>query len=101
MRFSIRFVNVYATRPGGSYSILDLFRSLKENIGADVEPEFGAPRVGDVRHSKADISRAQEILGYEIVVPFEEGIRRTVRWYQEQRAGEEAGAIPSGPDAKP
>jgi len=39
-----------------------------------------------VRHSLADISLAQKHLGYSADVGFEEGLRRTVEWYDQQRA---------------
>ena len=67
---------------GGRVSLNELFRTLRTIIGADVEPEYAPPRAGDVRDSQADISRARAILGYEPVVPFEEGLRRTVEWYR-------------------
>ena len=41
------------------------------------------PRPGDVRHSLAAIERAKDILGYEPVVKFEEGLRRAIEWYRE------------------
>lgn len=43
-------------------------------------------RPGDVRHSKADISRARQILGYQPTVPVDDGIDRTVRWFAERFA---------------
>jgi len=42
---------------------------------------FAPARKGDVKHSLADISLAGELLGYEVGVDFNEGIRRTVEWY--------------------
>jgi UDP-glucose 4-epimerase len=39
-------------------------------------------RAGDVKHSLADISLARTALGYEPSVNFDEGLRRTVKWYQ-------------------
>ena len=38
---------------------------------------------GDVRHSLADISQAQAMLGYEVKVDFEQGLRRIIAWYRE------------------
>ena len=35
-----------------------------------------------MRDSQADITRAREILGYEPIVPFEEGLRRTLEWHK-------------------
>ncbi len=48
--------------------------------GRELEPEFAAPRPGDVKHSYADISLARRLLGYEPVVGFDEGIARTFEW---------------------
>ena len=49
---------------------------------ADVRPD----REGDVRDSQADILKARKLLGFEPVVPFDEGLRRTVAWYQSTAA---------------
>ena len=38
---------------------------------------------GDVPYTCADVSKAYELLGYKAKVPFEEGIRRTAKWYSE------------------
>jgi nucleoside-diphosphate-sugar epimerase len=51
-------------------------------VGASVEPVYGPPRAGDVRDSQADISKAKRLLGYEPIVSFEEGLRRTLEWYR-------------------
>ncbi|MCC6429068.1 MAG: NAD-dependent epimerase/dehydratase family protein [Phycisphaerales bacterium] len=60
--------------------LLDVLRHMGEALGVDSTPGFAPPRAGDVRHSVADISRARELLGYEPVVGFGEGIRRTLEW---------------------
>ena len=69
---------------GKQYSILDLIDVIGRALGVRMEPVFGPGRVGDVPHSLADISLAQQQLGYHVVVPFEEGIRRTAEWYAER-----------------
>jgi UDP-N-acetylglucosamine 4-epimerase len=48
---------------------------------ADIEPEYGPFRKGDVRHSLADISRAQELLGYEPKYSVAEGMEESIEWY--------------------
>jgi UDP-glucose 4-epimerase len=68
---------------GDRRSLLDLVSAIAEATGRHIEPLFGPVRAGDVRDSQADISRAREQLGYEVVVRFEEGIRRTVAWYRD------------------
>ena len=42
--------------------------------------------MGDVRDSQASIEVARERLGYDVLVPFEEGVRRTVSWYRDAPA---------------
>jgi nucleoside-diphosphate-sugar epimerase len=48
---------------------------------------FGPARDGDVKDSQADITKAKEILGFEALVQFEEGLRRTVKWFQTSTTG--------------
>jgi len=73
---------VYNIACGESYSLLDLLEFIQKITGTRVQPEFAPPRVGDVRLSKADITRARQDLGYEVTVPFEEGLRRTIEYYR-------------------
>jgi UDP-glucose 4-epimerase len=80
---------------GDRISLNRLFETMKKLIGGEasgIEPQYASPRAGDVRDSQADISRAKELLGYEPLVSFEDGLRRTVDWYRCQRA---KGAAPA------
>jgi UDP-glucose 4-epimerase len=63
---------------GGRVSLLDLVAAVNRVLGTDLEPRFEPPRTGDVRDSQASLERAREVLGYEPVVGFEEGLRRTL-----------------------
>jgi UDP-glucose 4-epimerase len=67
---------------GTSFSLLDLVREINSILGTSIEPVFAPPRAGDVRHSLADISAARAALGYDVVVDFHEGLRRTIEWYK-------------------
>ncbi len=69
---------------GERTSIRQLFDTLRDVIGADVDPTTGPSRAGDPRDSLADITRLRNVLGVEPSVSLEEGIRRTVAWYREQ-----------------
>jgi UDP-glucose 4-epimerase len=40
-----------------------------------------APRAGDVRHNVADIGKAKQMLGWQPVVPLEEGLQKTADWF--------------------
>jgi UDP-glucose 4-epimerase len=67
---------------GGRHSLLELLEAISKAAGRSVDPVFAPPRQGDIRDSQADISLAQSALGYQVVVPFEEGVTRTVEWYR-------------------
>jgi len=75
---------VYNIGTGRSTSVLDLVAALNRQLGTDIAPQLAPARAGDVRHSRADISAARRDLGYEPVVPFEEGLAQTLRWYRQQ-----------------
>jgi nucleoside-diphosphate-sugar epimerase len=51
-------------------------------VGGSLEPTYAESRQGDVRDSQADIGKAKELLGYEPIVSFEEGLARTIAWYR-------------------
>jgi UDP-glucose 4-epimerase len=74
--------NVYNIGNGGNVTVLDLVKHLNDVLGTRMEPTFGPPRAGDVRHSQADLTLARRDLGYEPAVSFPEGLRRTVEWYR-------------------
>ena len=71
---------------GGRISLNQLFSTIRDLTGATVNPIYASPREGDVKDSQADISKAKRLLGYEPMVRFEEGLRRTLEWYKADRA---------------
>jgi UDP-glucose 4-epimerase len=71
--------NVYNVGTGGSVTVLDLVTSLNKLLGTNVTPTHGPARAGDVRFSRAKIDRIRHDLGYNPTVPFEEGLRRTIK----------------------
>jgi nucleoside-diphosphate-sugar epimerase len=72
-------INVAA---GGRISLLELIRTLQVILKTDLEPLLGPVREGDIRDSQADIAKARKLLGFSPVVPFDEGLRQTVAWFQ-------------------
>lgn len=76
--------NVYNVACGGSITLLELLRQICGLLGKPFAPEFGPARVGDVKHSWADIHRAQKDLGYQVEIDLNEGLRRTVEYYVQQ-----------------
>ncbi len=59
---------------------------IEKHTGKKLDLETRPPRIGDVLHSQADISKAKERLGYAPKVNFEEGLKRTIAWHQTREA---------------
>jgi UDP-glucose 4-epimerase len=62
---------------GRSYSLLELVEHLAKVCEVEPRYELAPPRVGDVKHSRASIDLARQVLGYEPIVSFEDGLRKT------------------------
>jgi nucleoside-diphosphate-sugar epimerase len=69
---------VFNVWTGERIRLLDLVAWLNRIDGTELEPEFRSPRAGDVRDSLASPERIGRVLGYRPLVPFDEGLRRTV-----------------------
>ena len=71
---------------GERVTLNQLLSVLKELTGkTEVTAEYADARVGDVRHSLADISRARKLLNYESKVDLREGLKRTIDWWKTSR----------------
>ena len=68
---------------GGRISLNELLRALQRHRRHRPRADLRPPRAGDVRDSQADIDKARRLLGYAPIVPFEEGLGRTVAWFRE------------------
>lgn len=67
---------------GGRVTVNELVERINDQLGTSITPIHDDPRPGDVRHSHADISKARELLGYEPVVTFDDGLERTIEALQ-------------------
>ncbi|MEL6894833.1 MAG: SDR family oxidoreductase [Planctomycetota bacterium] len=68
---------------GRSITLLQLLETLSTLLDRPIEPIHQAARVGDVRDSLADISRARSVLHYEPRVDITEGLKRSIAYYQQ------------------
>ena len=75
--------NVYNIAFGGQEALIDVYHILLKALGKDTQPVFGPERAGDVKHSKADISKAREMLDYNPDYSFSKGIELAIDWYKD------------------
>ena len=66
---------------GGRTSLNTLYQILKKKAGKDLSVHYGDPRIGDVRDSLADISKAENLFGYHPQIAIEEGLQITLDWF--------------------
>lgn len=80
---------VYNVACGERVTLAGMTQQLQKNLArfdtaiAEVVPQHGPERAGDIPHSLASIDKARKLLGYEPVVYFEEGLERAAEWYFE------------------
>jgi UDP-glucose 4-epimerase len=67
---------------GERTTVLQMAQYIGEILGKTVKPEHTPARVGDVKHSLADITKARNLLGYQSAVTVREGLEKTVAWYR-------------------
>ncbi len=65
-----------------NYTVLEIAKTIGEILDKKVKIKHTDVRPGDVRHTLADISKAEKLLGYKVQVDFYEGMRRTVEYFQ-------------------
>ena len=68
---------------GQAVTVNEIIGMINKAVGKDVQPRYVDPRPGDVKHSLADISAARELIGYEPVVTFSEGLSKAIDWYRD------------------
>ncbi len=67
---------------GESITLNELLDSLKEILEKNVQPIYEDERAGDVKHSLADITKANEKMNFEVQVNTNQGLKLTVEWFQ-------------------
>ena len=71
---------VYNVGSGRETTVLDLHRACRAVAGSEAEPLFADARLGDVRRSALDVSRAARELGWQAKMTLPEGLARTWEW---------------------
>jgi UDP-glucose 4-epimerase len=75
---------------GSRTTLLQLVATLNELLCTSLPAVFSPPRPGDIRHSHADITRAERILGYRPEVSIRAGREQTITWFSQRKSVAEA-----------
>ena len=75
---------VYNVAVGENFSVNYLFNACRQYLHSDAQPLFRQPRAGDIRNSLADISAANQLLSYQPVRRFEEGLTDTIEYFRKR-----------------
>lgn len=75
---------VFNCATGHRVTLNETFKLLQAMTPYQGQPNYGPERSGDIKHSLADVSKAEAAFGYKTIVHFEEGLRRTVEWYRSE-----------------
>jgi UDP-glucose 4-epimerase len=72
---------VFNVATGERRTLLEAYEEIKRITGYGGDIQFKPEREGDIRHSLADIRLAQQTFGYEVSVPFRDGLEKTIAWH--------------------
>jgi len=68
---------------GQSVTVNETIEVINAAAGKNIKPIYTDSRTGDVKHSLADISTAEKLIGFKPVVPFKQGLQLAINWYRD------------------
>ncbi len=68
---------------GEAVTVNEVIDDINEVLGKNIKPKYDPPRPGDVKHSLADITLAQKIIGFKSKMTFRQGLQKAIDWYRE------------------
>jgi UDP-glucose 4-epimerase len=71
---------------GERYTLMDIVHVVERELGRKLTCNHTPPRAGDVRHTLADIGKAERILGFRPTIGFDDGMARTVAYIKSRNA---------------
>merc|ERR1712165_615955 len=90
---------VFNLGKGNGTSLKEFISLVQKHVGKDANIKVMPNQPGDVPYTCADVSKAYRLLGYKAKVSFEEGIRRTAKWYKESYEKRDQGIVCTGKSA--
>ena len=64
-------------------TVLELTRRILELMGSDLEPDIRNDATNEIRQQYLSAEKARRMLGWRPLFTLDEGLRRTIAWYQE------------------
>jgi len=68
---------------GEAVTVNKIIDMINEILGRNIKPIYTDPRPGDVKHSLADTTAAEKLLGFKPIVDFKDGLKLAIDWYRE------------------
>jgi len=76
---------LYNIGTGSRITVNGLVNLINGVLGKEIQPKYEEARPGDIRHSLADITKAQEMLGFRPRVSIMDGLTTTIDWYRKNK----------------
>ena len=76
---------LYNVACGFQVTLNEIITELQKNTGKSIRITYGSQRSGDVKHSRADITKITRLLNYEPKVHFAEGLIEVYKWYKKNQ----------------
>lgn len=74
---------VFNVACGDQNSLLEILKQLKKISNKEIEPKYTLERIGDVKHSKASISKISDLIQYSPSIDFPTGLKIVYKWYED------------------
>ena len=68
---------------GQAVTVNETIDVINEILDKNIKPLYTDPRPGDIKHSLADITLAEKLLGFKPTIPFKQGLQKAINWYRE------------------
>ncbi len=68
---------------GLAVTVNEIIAMINDAVGKNIKSNYTDPRPGDIKHSLADITLAEKLLGFKPNIPFKKGLQKAIEWYRE------------------
>jgi nucleoside-diphosphate-sugar epimerase len=68
---------------GKAVTVNETIEAINTIVGKNIKPIYADPRPGDIKHSLADIGKAEKLIGFKPKVTFKQGLELAINWYRD------------------